>query len=94
MSDLGVGPLHLYPKPWEEVMEHGTPSALEVEFRTTKEPCSQVTEVYCKTGMMWLSSGNRLLQVWGSHGTILRQSNGVRFWNLPEECKTVAFRVA
>lgn len=28
MSDLGVGPLHLYPKPWEEVMEHGTPSVL------------------------------------------------------------------
>lgn len=70
MSDGGVGPLHLCPKPLEGVMEHIIPPALEVEIRATKEQCPQATEVSCKTGTVWLSSGKGLLWVEGSHGSI------------------------
>lgn len=53
-------------------MEHIIPPALEVETQTTKEQCPQATEVSCKTGTVWLSSGKGLLQVWESHGTALQ----------------------
>lgn len=69
MSDGGVGPLHLCPKPLEGVMEHVILLVVEVETQATKEQCPQASEVSCKTGTVWLSSGKGLLQVWGSHGT-------------------------
>lgn len=72
MSNGDVGPLHLCPKPLEGVMEHIIPPALEVETQTTKEQCPQASEVSCKTGTVWLSSGKGLLQVWESHGTTLQ----------------------
>lgn len=50
-------------------MEHVILLVVEMETQATKEQCPQASEVSCKTGTVWLSSGKGLLRVWGSHGT-------------------------
>ena len=50
-------------------MEHIIPLLVEVGTQATKEQCPQASEVSCKTGTVWLSSGKGLLWVLGSHGT-------------------------